>query len=62
MLQELSKKNPQLLRLIQENHDEFLQLINEPFDGADGYELFICLIQFWFHLICYRVIGFVNAK
>uniref|UniRef100_A0A0E0CGM4 Ubiquitin receptor RAD23 n=1 Tax=Oryza meridionalis TaxID=40149 RepID=A0A0E0CGM4_9ORYZ len=33
---ELSKKNPQLLRLIQENHDEFLQLINEPFDGADG--------------------------
>jgi UV excision repair protein RAD23 len=36
MLQELSKKNPQLLRLIQENHDEFLQLINEPFDGADG--------------------------
>uniref|UniRef100_J3LA62 Ubiquitin receptor RAD23 n=1 Tax=Oryza brachyantha TaxID=4533 RepID=J3LA62_ORYBR len=36
MLQELSKQNPQLLRLIQENHDEFLQLINEPFDGADG--------------------------
>uniref|UniRef100_J3L4L6 XPC-binding domain-containing protein n=1 Tax=Oryza brachyantha TaxID=4533 RepID=J3L4L6_ORYBR len=36
MLQELSKQNPQLVRLIQENHDEFLQLINEPFDGADG--------------------------
>ncbi|KAG0466963.1 hypothetical protein HPP92_018543 [Vanilla planifolia] len=29
MLQELSKQNPQLLRLIQEHHAEFLQLINE---------------------------------
>lgn len=32
MLQELSKQNPQLLRLIQEHHTEFLQLINEPVD------------------------------
>ncbi|KAL6629959.1 hypothetical protein ACP70R_029724 [Stipagrostis hirtigluma subsp. patula] len=36
MLQELSKQNPQILRLIQENHDEFLQLLNEPFEGGDG--------------------------
>ncbi|XP_037451835.1 ubiquitin receptor RAD23b-like isoform X2 [Triticum dicoccoides] len=36
MLQELSKQNPQLLRLIQENNDEFLQLLNETFDGGDG--------------------------
>ncbi|KAG8058269.1 hypothetical protein GUJ93_ZPchr0002g26294 [Zizania palustris] len=36
MLQELSKQNPQLLRLIQENHGEFLQLINDPFEGGDG--------------------------
>ncbi|KAK8967913.1 putative DNA repair protein RAD23-1 [Platanthera guangdongensis] len=32
MLQELSKQNPTLLRLIQEHHTEFLQLINEPVD------------------------------
>ncbi|PSR89379.1 Ubiquitin receptor RAD23b like [Actinidia chinensis var. chinensis] len=36
MLQELGKQNPQLLRLIQENHAEFLQLINEPVDGSEG--------------------------
>ncbi|CAL9192445.1 unnamed protein product [Musa hybrid cultivar] len=37
MLQELSKQNPQLLRLIQEHHAEFLQLINEPVDeGLEG--------------------------
>ncbi|KAF7089069.1 hypothetical protein CFC21_092114 [Triticum aestivum] len=36
MLQELSKQNPQLLRLIQENNDEFLQLLNETFEGGDG--------------------------
>ncbi|OUZ99583.1 Ubiquitin-associated domain/translation elongation factor EF-Ts [Macleaya cordata] len=36
MLQELSKQNPQLLRLIQEHHAEFLQLINEPLEGAEG--------------------------
>lgn len=36
MLQELSKQNPQLLRLIQENHAEFLQLLNEPAEGGDG--------------------------
>ncbi|KAI3671480.1 hypothetical protein L1987_87218 [Smallanthus sonchifolius] len=33
MLQELGKQNPQLLGLIQENHAEFLQLINEPVEG-----------------------------
>nr|XP_016457060.1 PREDICTED: ubiquitin receptor RAD23b-like isoform X3 [Nicotiana tabacum] len=36
MLQELGKQNPQLLRSIQEHHQEFLQLINEPVDGSDG--------------------------
>ncbi|XP_072962428.1 ubiquitin receptor RAD23b-like [Typha angustifolia] len=36
MLQELSKQNPQLLRLIQEHHSEFLQLINEPIEGLEG--------------------------
>ncbi|XP_022715400.1 ubiquitin receptor RAD23b-like isoform X3 [Durio zibethinus] len=36
MLQELGKQNPQLLRLIQEHHAEFLQLINEPIDGSEG--------------------------
>ncbi|KAJ4950900.1 hypothetical protein NE237_027732 [Protea cynaroides] len=36
MLQELSKQNPQLLRLIQDHHSEFLQLINEPVEGAEG--------------------------
>lgn len=37
MLQELGKQNPSLLRLIQENHQEFLQLINEPVDGSEGW-------------------------
>ncbi|XP_068647336.1 ubiquitin receptor RAD23b-like [Aristolochia californica] len=36
MLQELSKQNPQLLNLIQEHHAEFLQLLNEPVEGAEG--------------------------
>ncbi|XP_042444344.1 ubiquitin receptor RAD23b-like isoform X1 [Zingiber officinale] len=36
MLQELSKQNPQLLRLIQEHHEEFLQLMNEPIEGLEG--------------------------
>ncbi|XP_010497716.1 PREDICTED: probable ubiquitin receptor RAD23a [Camelina sativa] len=36
MLQELGKQNPQLLRLIQENQTEFLQLLNEPYEGSDG--------------------------
>ncbi|KAK9130282.1 hypothetical protein Sjap_010769 [Stephania japonica] len=36
MLQELSKQNPQLLRLIQEHQVEFLQLINEPVEGVEG--------------------------
>ncbi|XVF25325.1 hypothetical protein REPUB_Repub13aG0203700 [Reevesia pubescens] len=36
MLQELGKQNPQLLRVIQEHHAEFLQLINEPVEGSEG--------------------------
>ncbi|KAK9066330.1 hypothetical protein SSX86_013651 [Deinandra increscens subsp. villosa] len=36
MLLELGKQNPQLLGLIQENHAEFLQLINEPVDASEG--------------------------
>ncbi|KAJ0965701.1 hypothetical protein J5N97_026839 [Dioscorea zingiberensis] len=36
MLQELAKQNPHLLRLIQEHHAEFLQLINEPVEGGEG--------------------------
>ncbi|CAI9754166.1 unnamed protein product [Fraxinus pennsylvanica] len=35
MLQELGKQNPQLLRLIQDHHQDFLQLINEPVDGSE---------------------------
>ncbi|RDY04436.1 Ubiquitin receptor RAD23b [Mucuna pruriens] len=36
VLQELGKQNPNLLRLIQEHHGEFLQLINEPVEGSEG--------------------------
>jgi UV excision repair protein RAD23 len=36
MLVELSKQNLQILRLIEENHDEFIQLLNEPFDSGEG--------------------------
>lgn len=36
MLQELSKQNPQLMRLIQDHQAEFLHLINEPVEGAEG--------------------------
>ncbi|KAK1313257.1 putative DNA repair protein RAD23-3 [Acorus calamus] len=36
MLQELGKQNPGLLRLIQEHQAEFLRLINEPVEGAEG--------------------------
>ncbi|XP_056864211.1 probable ubiquitin receptor RAD23a isoform X2 [Raphanus sativus] len=36
MLLELGKQNPQLLRLIQENQAEFVQLLNEPYEGSDG--------------------------
>ncbi|KAL3849512.1 hypothetical protein ACJIZ3_011394 [Penstemon smallii] len=35
MLQELRKQNPSLMRLIQENHQEFLRLINEPVDSSE---------------------------
>ncbi|XP_042378159.1 ubiquitin receptor RAD23b-like [Zingiber officinale] len=35
MLQELSKQNPQLLRLIQDHHAEFLHLINEPIEDLE---------------------------
>ncbi|XP_028793961.1 ubiquitin receptor RAD23b isoform X2 [Neltuma alba] len=36
VLQELGKQNPHLLRLIQEHHAEFLQLMNEPMEGSEG--------------------------
>ncbi|KAL5222707.1 hypothetical protein ABZP36_027420 [Zizania latifolia] len=36
LLQELGKQNPQILQLIQENQAEFLRLINEPSEGAEG--------------------------
>ncbi|KAL9265787.1 Ubiquitin receptor RAD23b-like protein [Drosera capensis] len=36
MLQELGKQNPNMLRLIQDHHAEFLQLLNEPLDGSEG--------------------------
>ncbi|QCE08806.1 UV excision repair protein RAD23 [Vigna unguiculata] len=36
VLQELGKQNPGLLRVIQEHHAEFLQLINEPIEGSEG--------------------------
>ncbi|XP_074274838.1 ubiquitin receptor RAD23c-like isoform X2 [Silene latifolia] len=36
MLQELGKQNPQLMRLIQENQNDFLQLMNEPVEGEEG--------------------------
>jgi hypothetical protein len=50
LLQELGKQNPQILQLIQENQAEFLRLINEPAEGAEGYKIIvisasnICLI------------------
>jgi UV excision repair protein RAD23 len=42
LLQELGKQNPQILQLIQENQAEFLRLINEPAEGAEGYALQVC--------------------
>ncbi|GER48544.1 Rad23 UV excision repair protein family [Striga asiatica] len=36
MLLELGKQNPSLLSLIQENQQEFLQLVNEHVDGSEG--------------------------
>lgn len=36
MLQELGKQNPQILRQIQENHAEFLDLVNEPANASEG--------------------------
>ncbi|XP_043696462.1 ubiquitin receptor RAD23c-like isoform X2 [Telopea speciosissima] len=36
MLQELGKQNPHLMRLIQEHQADFLHLINEPVEGAEG--------------------------
>ncbi|KAL3631736.1 UV excision repair protein RAD23 B [Castilleja foliolosa] len=40
MLLELGKQNPSLLTLIQENQQEFLQLVNEQVDGSEGDDLF----------------------
>lgn len=36
MLQELSRQNPQIMRLIQEHQSEFLRLINEPAEGGES--------------------------
>ncbi|KAG0476377.1 hypothetical protein HPP92_012791 [Vanilla planifolia] len=36
MLQELGRQNPNIMRLIQENQDDFLRLINEPADGENN--------------------------
>ncbi|CAM8940014.1 unnamed protein product [Rhodiola kirilowii] len=36
MLQELGKQNPALVRMIQEHQADFLRLINEPVEGAEG--------------------------
>ncbi|KAL1814517.1 hypothetical protein ACET3Z_017091 [Daucus carota] len=36
MLEELGKQNPQILRQIQENHTEFLDLVNEPVNSSEG--------------------------
>ncbi|KAF8772875.1 hypothetical protein HU200_005266 [Digitaria exilis] len=36
LLLELGKQNPQIMQLIQENQAEFLRLINEPAEGAEG--------------------------
>lgn len=36
MLQELGKQNPHVMRLIQEHQAEFLRLLNEPAEGAEG--------------------------
>jgi len=36
MLQELGKQNPHLMRLIRDHQADFLRLINEPAEGAEG--------------------------
>ncbi|CAK8574098.1 unnamed protein product [Lathyrus sativus] len=36
MLQELGKQNPHLMRLIRDHQADFLRLINEPMEGAEG--------------------------
>jgi UV excision repair protein RAD23 len=38
----LGKQNPQIAQLIQENQAEFLRLINDPAEGAEGYGIIIC--------------------
>lgn len=53
MLQELGKQNPHLLRTIQEHHQEFLQLINEPVDGSEGWVFQACsLLSVSFDVLC----------
>ncbi|TVU32835.1 hypothetical protein EJB05_24594 [Eragrostis curvula] len=36
MLQELGKQNPQILRVIEDHYEEFLQLLNEQYEGGAG--------------------------
>lgn len=63
MLQELSKQNPQLLRLIQDHHAEFLQLLNEPVEGVEGLDFLFSIfflsniytVKFWFSLFFFMI-------
>mmetsp|Transcript_9460 Transcript_9460/g.28470 ORF Transcript_9460/g.28470 Transcript_9460/m.28470 type:complete len:428 (-) Transcript_9460:1867-3150(-) len=45
MLQELGRQNPQLLALINDNQEEFLQMVNEPLPDAEGGEADPALTQ-----------------
>ncbi|CAN1343880.1 Ubiquitin receptor RAD23b [Linum perenne] len=52
MLQELGKQNPNLLRMIQEHHAEFLQLINEPQDGSEEAVMYDIKCSFYESCFC----------
>lgn len=56
VLQELGKQNPSLLRLIDEHHAEFLQLINEPVEGSEGWVY--CLPYVVYMTIYHFIFGF----
>ncbi|KAI3897578.1 hypothetical protein MKX03_020837 [Papaver bracteatum] len=45
MLQELGKKNPHIMRLIQEHQVDFLRLIGEPVEGDEGNPLGSAVLQ-----------------